>query len=326
MPPRSSIGCWNPYRSRLLAYRGAQGKEPMMRTEHTSLDPAVLASIKDLELRAKVAVEGFLAGLHKSPHRGFSSEFSDYRHYNPGDDMRYVDWKVYARSGKFYIKQFEDETNLRCYILMDCSASMGYGFGTVTKLEFARTLASALAYFISGQQDAVGLITFDHRIQQHLPSRYRQGHLMRILRALMETVIGATTDILQPVENLAHSLNRRGLVILISDLLDESEKTVKGLQQLRAKGNDVIVFHVLDDAELTFPFQRLADFEDSETHEVLKAVPQRVRETYLQEIERFCDYYQEQCRSSGIDYCLLNTSEPLDSALASYLSKRARSF
>ena len=298
----------------------------MIKNEQTLLDPSVLASIKDLELRAKVAVEGFLAGLHKSPHRGFSSEFSDYRHYNPGDDMRYVDWKVYARSGKFYIKQFEDETNVRCYILMDCSASMGYGFKTVTKLEFARTLASALAYFISNQQDAVGLITFDHKIQQHLPSRYRQGHLMRILRALMETVTGATTDILQPVENLAHSLNRRGLVILISDLLDEKENTVKGLQQLRAKGNDVIVFHVLDDAELTFPFQRIADFEDSETHVTLKAIPQRVRETYLQEVKGFCDYYKEKCRSSGIDYCLLNTSKPLDSALASYLSKRARSY
>ena len=298
----------------------------MIPAGHTILDPSVLASIKDLELRAKVAVQGFLAGLHKSPHRGFSSEFSDYRHYYPGDDMRYVDWKVYARSGKFYIKQFEDETNVRCYILMDCSASMGYGSGTVTKLEFARTLASALAYFISGQQDAVGLITFDHKIQQHLPSRYRQGHLMRILRALVETVIGDATDILQPMENLAHSLNRKGLVILISDLLDENENTMKGLQQLRAKGNDVIVFHVLDDAELTFPFQRIADFEDSETHEIQKAVPQRVRETYLQEVERFCDYYKEKCRSGGIDYCLLNTSEPLNSALASYLSKRARSF
>ncbi len=298
----------------------------MLRAEHTILDPLILASIKDLELRAKVAVEGFLAGLHRSPHRGFSSEFSDYRHYHPGDDMRYVDWKVYARSGKFYIKQFEDETNVRCYLLMDCSASMGYGSGPVTKLEFARTLASALAYFISGQQDAVGLITFDHTIRQHLPSRYRQGHLMRILRALMETVVGEATDILQPIENLAHSLHRRGLVILISDLLDEDENTIKGLQQLRAKGNDVIVFHVLDDAELTFPFERLSDFEDSETHEIRKAVPQRVRDAYLQEMDRFCNYFKEKCRSAGIDYCLLNTSKPLDSALASYLSKRARSF
>jgi uncharacterized protein (DUF58 family) len=298
----------------------------MLPTELNVLDPAVLAGISNLELRARVAVEGFLAGLHKSPHRGFSAEFSDYRHYYPGDDMRYVDWKVFARSGKFYIKQFEDETNVRCYILLDCSASMGYGSGELTKLEYARTLASALAYFITGQRDAVGLITFDHKIQQYLPSRYRQGHLMQILRALTEMAVGEETDILQPVSDLAHSLNRKGLVILISDLLDENEATVHGLQQLRSKGNDVIVFHVLDNAELTFPFDRIADFEDSETHEIQKAVPQRVRETYLQEIERFCDFYKEKCRSAGMDYCLLNTSEPLDSALASYLSKRARKY
>jgi len=295
-------------------------------TELSVLDPAVLAGIADLELRARVAVEGFLAGLHKSPHRGFSSEFSDYRHYYPGDDMRYVDWKVYARSGKFYIKQFEDETNLRCYILLDCSASMGYGSDTVTKFEFARTLASALAYFITGQRDAVGLIAFDHKIQHYLPARYRRGHLLQILRALTETVIGDVTDILRPIADLSHSLNRKGLVILISDLLDDTEATMGGLQQLRAKGNDVIVFHVLDDAELTFPFDRIADFEDSETHEIHKAVPQRVRETYLQEVERFCDFYKEKCRNGGMDYCLQNTSEPLNTALASYLSKRARSF
>jgi uncharacterized protein (DUF58 family) len=175
----------------------------MLPTELSVLDPAVLAGISNLELRARVAVEGFLAGLHKSPHRGFSSEFSDYRHYHPGDDMRYVDWKVFARSGKFYIKQFEDETNVRCYMLLDCSASMGYGSGGLTKLEFARTLASALAYFITGQRDAVGLITFDHKIQQYLPPRYRQGHLMQILRALTEMAVGEKTDILQPVSDLA---------------------------------------------------------------------------------------------------------------------------
>jgi len=298
----------------------------MLPTELSVLDPAVLASISNLELRARVAVEGFLAGLHKSPHRGFSTEFSDYRHYYPGDDMRYVDWKVYARSGKFYIKQFEDETNVRCYILLDCSASMGYGSGALTKLEFVRTLASALAYFIISQRDAVGLIIFDHKIRHYLPARYRQGHLMQILRALTEMAIGNMTDILQPVADLAHSLKRKGLVILISDLLDENEATVAGLQQLRAKGNDVIVFHVLDNAELTFPFDRIADFEDSETHEIQKAVPQRVRENYLREIERFCDFYKEKCRAGGMDYCRLNTSEPLNTALASYLSKRAKSF
>jgi uncharacterized protein (DUF58 family) len=290
------------------------------------LDPVVLASIANLELRARVTVEGFLAGLHKSPHHGFSTEFSDYRHYSPGDDTRHVDWKVYARSGKFYIKQFEDETNLSCYILLDCSGSMGYGSGGVTKLEYARTLASSLAYFIAGQRDAVGLITFDHKIQHYLPSRFRRGHLMKILRALSETTIGQATNILRPVADLAHSLKRKGLVILISDLLDEVEATAGGLLQLRAQGSDLIVYHVLDRAELTFPFERIADFEDSETHEVQKSVPQQVRQAYLKEIERFCDFFKEKCRSGGMDYCLLNTSEPVNIALASYLSKRAKSF
>ena len=246
----------------------------MIATELNVLDPAVLASIADLELRARVTVEGFLAGLHRSPHRGFSSEFSDYRNYYPGDDMRYVDWKVYARSGKFYIKQFEDETNVRCYILLDCSASMGYGSDTLTKFEFARTLAAALAYFITGQRDAVGLITFDHKIQHYLPSRYRRGHLMHILRALTETVSGDVTDILQPLADLAHSLKRRGLVILVSDLLDENEEaTMAGLQQLRAKGNDVIVFHVLDDAELTFPFDRIVTLKTARRMRFKKPCP-----------------------------------------------------
>ncbi|MEJ2639640.1 MAG: DUF58 domain-containing protein [Desulfosarcinaceae bacterium] len=290
------------------------------------LDPVVLASIASLELRARVAVEGFLAGLHKSPHHGFSTEFSDYRHYSPGDDTRYIDWKVYARSDRFYIKQFEDETNLRCYILLDCSASMGFGSGAVTKLEFARTLASSLAYFITGQRDAVGLITFDHKIQHYLPSRYRRGQLLNLLRALGETTSGQTTNILRPIADLAHALKRKGLVILISDLLDDVDTTADGLRQLRAQGSDVIVFHVLDPAELTFPFERIANFEDSETHEIQKAVPQQVRQAYLQEIGRFCDFFKEKCRSGGIDYCLLNTSEPLSIALASYLSKRARRF
>ncbi len=298
----------------------------MVPNELTVLDPTVLASISDLELRARITVEGFLTGLHRSPHRGFSAEFSDYRHYYPGDDMRYVDWKVYARSGKFHIKLFEDETNVRCTILLDASGSMGYGSSGVTKFEYARTLASALAYFITGQRDAIGLITFDEQIQQYLPSRYCQGNLMQILRALAATTVGNRTDILKPVSNLTRSLSRRQMVILISDLLDENEATLGGLQQLRAKGNDIIVFHVLDNAELTFPFNRIADFEDSETHEIQKAVPQRVRNAYMQEIERFRDFYKEKCRAGGMDYCLLNTSEPLDAALASYLAKRTRSY
>jgi uncharacterized protein (DUF58 family) len=248
------------------------------------LDPKVLAGISNLELRAKTAVEGFLAGLHRSPHRGFSVEFTEYRRYNPGDDIRHVDWKAYARSGEYFIRQYEDETNVRCHILLDCSASIGYGSDSLTKLEYGRTLASALSYFMFGQRDAVGLTTFDSKVREHLPSRYRQGHLMQILRTL------------------AH------------------------LQHLRFKGNDVIVFHIMDNAELTFPFDRIAEFEDAENHERLAVAPPAIRETYLREVDKFCSFYRQKCHAGGIDYCLLNTAEPLDMALSSYLSKRARSY
>jgi uncharacterized protein (DUF58 family) len=290
------------------------------------LDPKVLTSISNLELRAKTAVEGFLSGLHKSPYHGFSVEFTEYRHYRPGDDIRHVDWKVYARSGKYYLKQYEDETNVRCHIMLDCSASMGYGSEGMSKLEYGRTLASALASFMIDQRDAVGLITFDHIIRDYLPSRYRQGHLMHILRVLANITLGEGTNLARPIADLAFSLNRKGLTILISDLLDDAEAIVKGLRVLRFKGNDVIVFHILDHAELTFPFERLTDFEDAESHETLAVSPQAIRQDYLQELERFCGFYRQKCQASGIDYCLLNTSEPLDIALSSYLSKRAKSF
>lgn len=290
------------------------------------LDPTVLASISNLELRARLAVEGFLSGLHKSPFKGFSVEFSEYRHYYPGDDIRHLDWKVFARSGKYFIKQYEDETNVRCNILLDCSASMGYNSGGITKLEFARTLASALAYLMMGQRDAVGLITFDEKVQDYIPARFRQGHLIEILRALANLTLGDQTDVSRPIADLAFSLNRRGLVILISDLLDDEESVVKGLRQLRYKGNDVIVFHVMDNAELTFPFDRLSKFEDVESHEILLATPQKVRENYLRELEKFCNFYRKKCNTSGIDYVLLNTKNPLDIALSSYLTKRAKGF
>lgn len=271
-------------------------------------------------------MEGFLTGLHKSPHHGFSVEFTEYRHYNPGDDIRHVDWKLFARSGAYYIKQYEDETNVRCHIMLDCSASMGYASEGMTKLEYGRTLASALAYFMMGQRDAVGLITFDDKVREYLPSRYRQGHLMHILRVLANVTLGEGTNLARPVSDLAFSLNRKGMTILISDLLDDEEAIVKGLQHLRFKGNDVIVFHILDNAELTFPFERIAEFEDAENHETLAVSPQAIRADYLQELERFCNFYRQKCQAGSIDYCLLNTAKPLDIALSSYLSKRAKSF
>jgi len=288
------------------------------------LDPRVLASLDNLELRARVVVEGFLAGLHKSPKRGFSVEFNDYRNYYPGDDMRHVDWKLYARSEKFYVKQYEDETNVRCFIALDISASMDYSSGGISKLEYARTLASALAYFIMRQRDAVGLITFDDQVREFIPSKCRQPHLIRILRALSSLESGMRTDVVKPLSDLASHLTRKSLVILITDMLDDESRVISALQNLRSMGNDVITFHVMDNAELDFPFNEASEFVDMESNESFITSPAAIREAYLKNLNEFLDYCRKQCQGSGVDYCLVNTKDPLDEALSSYIAKRGR--
>ncbi|MEC7606894.1 MAG: DUF58 domain-containing protein, partial [Pseudomonadota bacterium] len=217
------------------------------------LDPNVLSGLDNLELRARVVVEGFLSGLHKSPNRGFSVEFNDYRHYQSGDDLRHVDWKLYARSDKFYIKQYEDETNVRCVILLDTSASMAYSSGGMSKLSYGVTLASALSYFIMKQRDAVGLITFDDQVREYIPPKTRQPHLLRVLRTLSQVESGKGTDTVKPLADLAASLHKKSIVILITDMLNDEERVINTLQNLRGMGNDIITFQVMDDAELNFP-------------------------------------------------------------------------
>ena len=290
------------------------------------LDPSVLAGLDNLELRARVAVEGFLSGLHKSPHRGFSVEFNDYRHYQRGDDMRHVDWKLYARSEKFYIKQYEDETNVRCVILLDTSASMAYDSGKGSKLQYGITLASALAYFIMRQRDAVGLITFDDQIIDYIPPKCRQPHLMRILRTLAHVESGSKTNVVKPLIDLSASLHKKSIVVLISDMLDDEERIVNTLQNLRAMGHDVLNFQVMDDAELNFPFNEASEFIDMENNESYITSPAAIRKAYLKNLQDFLDYCKKQCQGSGVDYCLLNTSVPLDEALSAYMTKRAKSF
>jgi uncharacterized protein (DUF58 family) len=290
------------------------------------LDPSVLAGLDNLELRARIVVEGFLSGLHKSPNRGFSVEFNDYRHYQRGDDMRHVDWKLYARSDKLYIKQYEDETNVRCIILLDTSASMAYSSGGTSKLNYGITLASALAYFIMGQRDAVGLITFDDEIRDYVPAKCRQPHLMHILRTLSQVESGKKTDAVKPLTDLASSLNKKSFVILISDMLDDEKRVINTLQNLRGMGNDVITFHVMDDAELKFPFNEASEFIDMEDNESYITSPAAIRTAYMENLNEFLSYCRKQCQTSGIDYCLLNTADPLDEALSSYMAKRAKSF
>jgi uncharacterized protein (DUF58 family) len=288
------------------------------------LDPAVIARLGTLELKARTIVEGFLSGLHRSPFKGFSVEFAEYRQYLPGDDLSSIDWKVYARSDRYYVKKFEEETNLDCHLLLDVSASMGYGSRGVTKMQYGSMLAASLAYLMNRQRDAVGLTAFDEKIVSMLPPSARAGHLRSLLVTLDRLALGNKTDVSKPLHLLADGIVRRGMVVVISDLLDEPERVVDGLRHFRFRGTDVIVFHLLDPDELTFPFERAARFRDMEIGDELMAVPAVVRAEYLAELGRTIDAYKRDLNSAGIDYRLIDTSEPLEFALMSYLSSRSR--
>ena len=240
--------------------------------------------------------------------------------------MRHLDWKLYARSDKFYIKQYEDETNVRCVILLDTSASMDYSSGGLSKLNYGVTLASALSYFIMRQRDAVGLITFDDQVRDYIPAKCRQPHLMHILRTLSTVESGTKTDVVKPLTDLAASLTKKSIVILITDMLDDEERIINTLQNLRGMGNDIITFQIMDDAELNFPFDEASEFIDMENNESYITSPAAIRKAYLNNLNEFLSYCKKKCQSSGVDYCLLNTADPLDEALTSYMSKRAKHF
>ena len=292
--------------------------------EQRFLDPAVVARIASLELKARTVVEGFLSGLHRSPFQGFSVEFAEYRQYLPGDDLSTMDWKVYARTDRHYVKKYEEETNLRGHLLLDVSGSMEYGSGAMTKLEYGSCLAASLAYLMQRQRDAAGLTTFDHEVRTVLPPSIRPGHLRALLVTLDRLQPGSTTDAGRPLHQLADAISRRSMVIVISDLLDDSAQVVDGLKHLRFRGNDVLVFHVLDHAERTFPFESAVKFRDLETGEEVPASPSAVRADYLNAVEDLIETYRRDLRVAGIDYQLVDTSEPLDAALLSYLAVRGR--
>jgi uncharacterized protein (DUF58 family) len=289
------------------------------------LDPAVVARLGTLELKARTIVEGFLSGLHRSPFKGFSVEFAEYRQYIPGDDLSTIDWKVYARNDRYYIKKFEEETNLDCHLLLDVSGSMAYGaHHGMTKFEYGAVLAASLGYLMNRQRDAVGLAAFDESIVSMLPASARPGHLTALLVTLDRLRPGRTTNVSKPLHQLANTLTKRGIVVLISDLLDEPEEVIRGLKHFQFRGIDVIVFHVLDHDELEFPFERPTRFEDLETSEEIMAVPGAVREHYLREIGALIERYRRELGAQGIDYQLLDTNRPLELALMSYLSTRSR--
>jgi len=290
------------------------------------LDFDVLARISNMQLLAKVVVEGFLLGLHRSPYRGFSVEFAEHRQYSPGDEIRYIDWKVYAKTDRHYVKQFEEETNLACHIILDASNSMDYRSGErhPSKLDYAARLTACLAYFIMNQRDAVGLAVFDRRIRELLPARVRHSHLQRILAALDGLKPDGETDIARPLHDLAESLKRRGLVILISDLLDDPDRMLSALQHFRFAGHDLLVFHIMDPAELNFPFETMTEFTDLETGEKTLVSPDGMRPVYMDELRRFLDRVEKGCVDLKADYRLMNTSTPLELALSEYLYRRSR--
>ena len=288
------------------------------------LDPAIVARLGTIDLKARTIVEGFLTGLHRSPYKGFSVEFAEYRQYLPGDDLATLDWKVYARSDKHFVKKYEEETNLTCHMLIDVSRSMGYASAEVSKLEYASYLAGALAYLMHRQRDSFGLIAFDDSISALLPASARSAQLRAVLLALERLQLGGATNVAKPLNDLAAAVRKRGMVVLISDLLDEPAAVLDGLKHFRYRGTDVIVFHVLDPYELKFPFEQAARFRDMETAEEVMAVPGAIRESYLERMESLIAFYRRELQLAGIDYCLLETSKPLEYGLMSYLMTRRR--
>lgn len=288
------------------------------------LDPEVVAGLGSMELRARAVVEGFLAGLHRGPRSGFSAEFSEYRQYMPGDDPATLDWKVYGRSDRFYVKRFEEETNVDCRILLDVSASMSYRSGAVSKLQYGSYLAAALAWLMHRQHDAAGLLTFDERVVADVPVSARPGHLRRILAALERVRTGRRSNVSQALNALAAAMRRRGMVALISDLLDDPEAVVAGLKHVKFRGAEVLVFHVLDPAELRFPFERAARFQDLETGREVLTAGGEVRDGYVREMEKMTARYARELRRAGVEYRRMGTDQPLDGALREYLAARSR--
>jgi uncharacterized protein (DUF58 family) len=289
------------------------------------LDPKVLSKLSGLDLIARLVVEGFMTGLHKSPYHGFSVEFAEHRQYMPGDPLKHVDWKLYGKSDRFFVKIFEEETNLRSHILLDVSASMGYASpGRLTKLQYASYLAAALATLMLMQQDAVGLLTFRDKIDRLIPPRSSRTHLKLLLAELERARPAAGTAMGSSLEHLAERIKRRGLVLLLSDLLDDPAVVMRGLKHFRHRQHEVVVFHILDPYEITFPFRQEAGFVDLETGEEILTQPWEIAAQYKARFEAWSKGYERVCQDNRIEYVRLSTETPYDVALLRYLEKRKR--
>ncbi len=288
------------------------------------IDPQTLMRIKSLQMRAKVAVEGFVNGIHRSPYHGFSAEFSEYRAYSSGDDPRYLDWKLFARSDRYYVKKFEDETNLRCTIVLDTSRSMAYGSGAYTKADYARTAAATIAFFLNTQRDAVGLATFEDRITDYLPPRHWPGHLRRLIATLEREPQGRATNLTGPLEEIAVTVRKRGLIVLISDLLAPADALGTRLGYLRSRGHDVVVLRVLDPAEIEFPFAVPAMFRDAESGRELYIDPAAARAEYRRRFGEHAAAIERACLDLGVEYSSLTSDRPLKLILFDLLRARMR--
>ncbi len=294
-----------------------------MQDDAKYLDPKVLNKISNLELKARLIVEGYISGLHKSPYQGFSVEFAQHREYVPGDDIRHIDWKVYGRSDRYYIKQYEEETNLIAYFLLDSSASMQYASQGMSKYEYGSHIVASLAYLILQQQDAASLCLFDQEVREFLPASANPAYLSDFARVLQNTSPNQKTNMAQVFYNIVERLKKRGLIIIVSDLFDEIGSVLAGFRHFRNRKHDVIVFHLLDRDEIEMPLQRLTLFDGLEDEIKILANPRALREAYLKELRTFLQELKSNCIANRIDYAQITTDQTLDVALSAYLANRA---
>jgi uncharacterized protein (DUF58 family) len=291
------------------------------------LQPRVVSRLANMELRARLVVEGFITGMHRSPYHGFSVEFAEHRPYMPGDEIKRIDWKIYGKTDRYYIKQYEEETNLKAYLLLDTSRSMAYASeGHMPKLEYASYLSATLAYMMIKQQDAVGMALFDEAVRTYLPPHATKAYLRQILGTLQKVSASGQTGAGRSLHEVAERVRRRGLVIVISDLLDDFDQVMTALRHFRHKKNEVIVMHVLDPLERSFAFGESAMFQDIETGEQLTTQPWQIQRSYQEAMKAFLERYKKECRENYIDYVLLDTETPFDVALVEYLNKRERMY
>ena len=283
-----------------------------------------ISKLDNLQIKAKKVVEGFMVGLHKSPYHGFSVEFSDHRSYGPGDEVRHIDWKLWAKTDRFFVKRYEEETNLKAHIIIDQSASMGYSSHTMSKLEYSKILGASFSYMLIKNQDAVGLYMFNSKIKKSIPPRSTKSHLNLILTEMSKIESESQTNIARALHECADKTHKKGLVILISDLMDSPEEILKGLKHLLYKGHEVLVFHILDPREINFDFKERVRFRDMESGDEIITDPRQLKKSYQAQFHKFMDFYKQNCGKNKIDYISISTDQSLDTALTEYLVKRQK--